>query len=132
MIKILETFFEQWDSGGAVACVAPILVRCLSGQPLSPLTGGEDEWRDPMGDGSMLQNVRRSSVFKDWRNPDGSLSRVRGGGDAKLTIHDIDNPSWDGSFPYNPSTRLPGHPVMILDVGDSDDTQAAAGFPAHD
>ncbi len=45
MIGILETFFDQWDSGGAVYAVAPILQRLIAGKPLSPLTADE-VWRD--------------------------------------------------------------------------------------
>jgi hypothetical protein len=108
MVEILERFFKQWDSGGAVACVAPILMRCISGQPLSPLTGADDEWHDPMGDGLMLQNVRCGSVFKDYRNADGELAP----GGTEL-IHDIDAPDPRApiTFPYDPTTRAPQMPV---------------------
>jgi hypothetical protein len=113
MVDILERFFKQWDSGGAVACVAPILMRCISGQPLSPLTGADDEWHDPMGDGLMLQNVRCGSVFKDYRNADGELAL----GGAEL-IHDIDAPDPRApiTFPYDPTTRAPLMPVFEVDV----------------
>ena len=36
MVDILERFFGHWDSGGAVSAVQPILMRCISGLPLSP------------------------------------------------------------------------------------------------
>lgn len=98
MVEILERFFSQWDSGGAVHAVAPVLQRLIAGKPLGPLTGEDSEWFDPLGDGIMMQNVRCGSVFKDWRLPDGSLSLVAGEG--ALTVHDIDNPAWDGKFPY--------------------------------
>jgi hypothetical protein len=62
----------------------------------------------------MLQNRRCSSVFKDWRSEDGHLSGNAGQG--KLTIHDIDNPGWNGSFPYDPTTRLPTSPVMEIET----------------
>jgi hypothetical protein len=116
MVEILERFFKQWDSGGAVACVAPILMRCIAGQPLSPLTGADDEWHDPMGDGIMLQNVRCGSVFKDWRTPDGKLSDRAGEG-VQL-IHDIDAPDALApiTFPYDPTTRAPQMPVFEVDV----------------
>lgn len=109
MIEILEKFFDQWDSGGAVACAAPVLMRLIKGQPLAPLTGDDSEWFDPMGDGMMLQNKRCGSVFKDWRTKDGRLSGRAG--DGKLITHDIDNPAWNGRFPYDPTTRLPEIPV---------------------
>ena len=114
MVSLLEKFLEQWDSGGAVAAVAPVFVRLLNGQPLGPLTGADDEWFDPMGDGIMLQNRRCGSVFKNWRAEDGHLAETAGLG--KLTIHDIDNPAWDGSFPYDPTTRLPSMPVMEIET----------------
>lgn len=110
MIEILEKFLDQWDSGGAVACATPVLVRLIKGQPLAPLTGEDSEWYDPMGDGIMLQNKRCSSVFKDWRSEDGHLSENAGQGTLK--IHDLDNLTWDGSFPYDPTTSLPTMPVV--------------------
>jgi hypothetical protein len=112
VIEILEKFFEQWDSGGAVHAVAPILMRCIAGKPLSPLTGADNEWFDPMGDGIMLQNKRCSSVFKDWRTEDGYLSEKAGEG--KLTIHDIDNSSWNGTFPYWTDRAEVSSPVVML------------------
>lgn len=112
MVELLEKFLDQWDSGGAVHAVAPVFVRLLSGQPLSPLTGADEEWFDPLGDGLMLQNKRCGSVFKDWRGEDGRLSSQAGEGSLK--IHDLDNPAWNGSFPYDPSTRLPASPVIEI------------------
>lgn len=114
MIEILEKFFSQWDSGGAVHAVAPVLQRLIAGQPLGPLTGDDSEWFDPMDDGIMLQNKRCGSVFKDWRTEDGHLSDKAGVG--KLTIHDIDNPRWDGSFPYDPATKFPSSPVIEFET----------------
>jgi hypothetical protein len=114
MIEIMEKFFDQWDSGGAVHAVAPVLQRLIAGQPLGPLTGEDSEWFDPMGDGIMLQNKRYSSVFKDWRDGEGHLSAAAGEG--KQMIRDIDNPAWDGSFPYDPQTRLPSSPVVEIDA----------------
>lgn len=111
MVEILEKFLNQWDSG-AVYAVAPVLQRLIAGQPLGPLTGTEAEWFDPMGDGIMLQNKRCGSVFKDWRQEDGHLSRVAGEG--KQITHDLDNPAWDGTFPYDPTTKLPSSPVVEM------------------
>ena|SRR5438477_13133892 len=130
MIDILETFFDQWDSGGAVAVVAPVLMRLISGQPLKPLTGEDSEWFDPMGDGIMLQNKRYGSVFKDWRTEDGRLSEKSG--DGKLTINDINNDAWDGKFPYDPVSKLPEYPIYDIGGADPDDSQAQQGFSSHD
>jgi hypothetical protein len=115
MIEVLEKFLEQWDSGGAVSVASQVLVRLISGQPLSPLTGADDEWRDPMGDGIMLQNARCSSVFKTWKDPatgDVSQKPLMG----VQVVNNIYDPSWDGNFPYDPSTRLPQMPVLEVEV----------------
>jgi hypothetical protein len=44
MLEIIGKFLDQWDSGGAVAVASDVLVRCIKGQPLGPLTGADDEW----------------------------------------------------------------------------------------
>jgi hypothetical protein len=64
LLTILGTFFAQFDSGGAVYATIPILQRLLCGQPLTPLTGEDDEWYEPFADGDAFQNKRCSSVFK--------------------------------------------------------------------
>lgn len=101
MVKILELFFDQWDSGGAVACVAPILQKLIAGKPLSPLTGAESEWLDH-GDG-VFQNRRCGTVFKDPRFHNGEKA------------YDLDNP--DGAraaitFPYTPKRADIPMPIM--------------------
>lgn len=103
MIDILERFFDCWDSGGAVHAVTPILMRLIAGQPLGPLTGADDEWFDH-GEG-VFQNIRCSSVFKDPRFHDGKLA------------YDINNPTDPRgaiSFPYDPETRAPMSPVVVI------------------
>lgn len=112
MIDILERFFQQWDSGGAVSVVAAMLQRLLAGRPLSPLTGDDDEWTE-VGNG-VFQNKRLSSVFRDPRFYDGKLA------------YDLDNP--DGSrvaisFPYMPRHANILPPVMEVDVQPGADPQ---------
>ena len=108
MIDILEKFFSQWDSGGAVSCAAPVLQRLIAGKPLGPLTGADSEWHDPMGDGRLLQNIRCSSVFKDRCGvPDGSFH-----------IYDIDaaDPLAPVTFPYWPDRAEVGSPVIEMEI----------------
>jgi hypothetical protein len=88
IIDIMERFFAQWDSGGAVWVMIPVLERLMRGLPLSALTGEDDEWHDPMGDGQMFQNVRCSTVFKN----------------AAGKTWDIDGDA-DVTFPYMPQNR---------------------------
>ena len=103
MLDILDKFFDQWDSGGAVHYAAPILARLIAGKCLSPLTGAPDEWVDH-GDG-VFQNRRVSSVFKDRRFHDG------------LQAYDLDNPAGPReaiTFPYWPERTNVPSPVVEL------------------
>lgn len=103
MIGILETFFEQWDSGGAVHAVAPVLQRLIAGKCLSPLTGEPDEWVEQAE--GVFQNVRCGSVFKDPRFHGGKLA------------YDIDNPKGGRAaieFPYWPERAEVGSPVVEI------------------
>ena len=103
MVQILEMFFGQWDSGGAVHAVAPVLQRLIAGKPLGPLTGEPDEWFDHGG--GVLQNIRCSSVFKDSRFHEGKLA------------YDIDRPGKmrDAiTFPYWPDRAEVSSPVVEL------------------
>jgi hypothetical protein len=97
MLDILNRFFDQWDSGGAVSCAGPILTRLIAGQPLAPLTGEDSEWMDPADSAPFLQNVRCSSVFKD---------KIDG------RTYDIDMPGQPTiTFPYDPVTKQVRPPV---------------------
>ena len=89
VVEIMRKFFDQWNSGGAVSIMVPVLDRLLRGLPLAPLTGEDDEWSDPMGDGELLQNIRCGTVFK---RKDGS-------------VFDVDAPDRRISFPYLPQTK---------------------------
>jgi hypothetical protein len=105
MVGILEKFFEQWDSGGAVYAAAPILQRLIAGKCLSPLTGDDDEWFDH-GDG-VFQNKRVGSVFKDPRFHDGKLA------------YDLDNPAGARAaitFPYWPERAEVASPVIEIET----------------
>jgi hypothetical protein len=103
MIEILERFFDQWDSGGAVHAVAPILQRLIAGKALTPLTGADDEWVE-VSDG-VFQNIRCSSVFKDPRFHEGKLA------------YDIDAPAPRAAiaFPYWPDRADVPSPTIDVD-----------------
>lgn len=103
MTEILEKFFDQWDSGGAVHAVAPVLQRLIAGKPLSPLTGDDDEWTEVVT--GVFQNRRLSSVFKDPRFHDGKQA------------YDLDNPKGARaaiSFPYYPDRAEVRSPVVEM------------------
>lgn len=105
MVELLEKFFDEWDSGGAVAWAQPVLMRLISGLPLTPLFGDESEWMDH-GDG-VFQNIRCGSVFKDPRFHDGKLAYDLDAPDPRAAI----------TFPYTPPTSLVRMPIFTLGNG---------------
>lgn len=102
MSRILRIFFETWHSG-AVWEMAPALMRLIAGKPLTPLTGGSTEWHRPIPSPPMWQNNRCSSVFKVDDGPRPPF---------KFRYYDIDNPAWNGTFPYLPPSKLPIDPTI--------------------
>jgi hypothetical protein len=67
ILKMVESFADEGHSGFSANYAISLLTRLLSYKPLSPLTGEDDEWIDVSSYGitKMLQNKRKSSVFKD-------------------------------------------------------------------
>lgn len=108
MDTILGIFFRHWDSGGAVASMAPVLQRLIAGKPLTPITDTPEQWVD-VGHG-VLQHVRLPSVFKD--------PRFHGG----LNAYDIDarEPRQAISFPYIPDSAEVRYPVYVVDTSRGD------------
>jgi len=107
MVTILDLFFDQWDSGGAVSVMVPVMHRLLCCKPLSPLTGADHEWFEHKDMGPpCFQNVRCSSVFKDTKD-----------GPA----YDIDNPAGKRApitFPYDPDAVVTDPVVTFNADGD--------------
>lgn len=102
MVDILERFFNQWDSGGAVHAVAPVLQRLIAGKPLSPLNGSDDEWViHDFSDDMFAQNARCGSVFK---RRDGSAYDIASGPRVPIT------------FPYWPDKAEVSSPVMEIET----------------
>jgi hypothetical protein len=101
MIEILEKFFDQWDSGGAVSFVAPALQRLIAGKPLGPLTGEDSEWFIHDCDGMYAQNLRCSTVFKATK--DGPAYDIDVEGRPPIT------------FPYCPGSEV-SSPVVVFET----------------
>ena len=74
-------------------------------KPLSPLTGGPDEWVDHGG--GVFQNRRCGTVFKDPRFHNGEQA------------YDLDNPDGERAaitFPYMPKHADVQMPIYEIDV----------------
>lgn len=112
MVGTLEQYFDRYDSGGAVAATAATftgqLKRLIAAKPLTPLTGGDDEWNEVGRDRDgtrCFQNRRCSSVFKN----------VSDGGE--IVAYDIDG-SAPGrtpiTFPYMPDRADVRWPIVEI------------------
>ena len=64
---VLKVVSNQGHSGSSMPYLLNLLNKAIKFEPLSPLTGDDDEWND-VGGGEMYQNKRNSSVFKDRSN----------------------------------------------------------------
>lgn len=116
MLEILRKFFAQWDSGGAVSVMAPVLGRLLAGLPIAPLTGYAGEWVEQ--EPGTFQNTRCGSVFRE---------RDANGNWISYDIDGMPNPNavasgtarhrwaaYEITFPYMPPDRDPPSPVMVV------------------
>lgn len=113
VMKMLRQFEEEGHSGMSASMAISIFERLARFEPLSPLTGDDDEWHDPWDDAPWLQNRRCSHVFKDkatgeaydsegriFRHPDGATFTSR---DSRVPV----------TFPYVPKREY-------VDVGDDE------------
>jgi hypothetical protein len=103
ILKIVDVFDEEGHSGFSAEYAIGILQKLLRWEPLSPLTGDDDEWRNL--ENGRFQNKRCSRVFKGEKgaqahdirgkvfvNPDGATFTSR---DSRVYI----------DFPYVPKTE---------------------------
>lgn len=105
VLELVKKFSEQGHSGASAAMAVSIAENLMRFEPLTPLTGDPDEWMKvsrymPDGSGSVCQNVRYSSVFKD--GADGEAYDIN----AVVAV-DPRGVSWGGprkpiTFPYVP------------------------------
>lgn len=107
ILAFVELFANQNHSGSSAHYAAKVLDKLLKYEPLSPLTGADDEWFEhPLEvSGGALQNKRYFSVFKD---PDGTAY------DSNAIVFEDENGLYytskdsrvEISFPYTPKTTI--------------------------
>jgi len=107
LFELLEVFSRQGHSGSSAPYCAKMFEKLALFEPLSPLTGDDDEWNDisdMQGGEPGWQNNRCSHVFKGadgraydidgrvFREPDGCCYTSR---DSRVYV----------TFPYTPKTE---------------------------
>ena len=66
ILQIIKVFSEQGHSGFSAGYAINLLEKLLRFEPVTPLTGNEDEWTKlDYGEDTMYQNKRCSRVFKN-------------------------------------------------------------------
>lgn len=101
VMRMVRLFADEGHSGFSAGMAVQIFGRLARYEPLSPLTGSDDEWTE-VGDG-IFQNRRSPRVFKEasgaydmegrvFREPSGVCFTSR---DSRVPV----------TFPYTPSTE---------------------------
>lgn len=107
-MEIMRVFSEQGHSGMSASLVTSLVQKLMRFEPLSPLTGTEEEWVEVSA--GIKQNRRCSHVFMENGNAydsQGRIFREKNGNcfqsrDSRVTI----------DFPYVPKTEY-------VDVGET-------------
>lgn len=111
VMEIVGAFAAAGHSGTSAPYTIGILSKLLSFEPLTPLTGAEDEW-DPVesGYGVVAQNKRCSRVFKRADGTAFDIQAVvfREPTGAHFTSRDSQR---DVTFPYVPTTEIVDRPA---------------------
>lgn len=108
ILSLVSTFAEQGHSGMSAAYAIGALQKLVNFEPLTPLTGEDDEWNE-CGPG-LWQNRRCPSVFKE---EDGQAYNIAG----KVFV-EPDGVAFTNSesrvpvtFPYTPKTEYVERPA---------------------
>jgi hypothetical protein len=107
VLELVDCFAAQGHSGMSAGICLRLFAKVAAYEPLSPLTGADDEWNE-IGMGR-FQNKRCSRVFKDGGRAydvEGRVFRTPDGG--CYTNHDS---RVDVEFPYWPKTEYVAVPA---------------------
>ncbi|PHE64455.1 hypothetical protein COF68_06350 [Bacillus toyonensis] len=109
-LELLDLFNKQEHSGFTAEQTLRVFTRLAKQEPLSPLTGEEDEWQEPFEDGTQ-RNKRCGRVFRD--NGDNATAHIIR---AKLFSND-DGKTWytnrSSSVPVTFPYEVPLEPEYI-------------------
>ena len=102
ILKVVKTFSEAGHTGFTAGYALNIIDRLLRYQPISPLTGNEDEWNDVTdlsGGKTLYQNKRCPFVFKEGDRAYNSEGKIFSD-DNGHTWYTCKDSKVDITFPY--------------------------------
>jgi len=102
VMKMVEQFADEGHSGFSAGMAISMFEKVARFEPLTPLTGDDDEWTEIGGEGT-LQNKRCSHVFKkngEAYDINGRIFREPNG--VCFTSYDSRVPV---TFPYTPKSE---------------------------
>ncbi len=109
VMALIRVFAAQKHSGTSASLVLSVFKDLARYEPLSPLSGADDEWIEV--DPGLWQNRRCSRVFKE---KDGIAYDIKG-----IVFRDTDGICYTNSssrvmvtFPYKPETKIVDPPVL--------------------
>ena len=113
VMRLMEQFAEDGHSGASAAYTIGLFERLAKFEPLTPLTGEDDEWTEvgEQNGGPLFQSKRCPHVFKDntgaydiqgrvFREPDGCCFTS---GDSRVPV----------TFPYVPKSEYVDIPERL-------------------
>lgn len=111
VMEIMRVFSEQGHSGFSAGLVTSMVEKLMRFEPLSPLTGEEDEWtRLDYSPDMAAQNRRCSTVFK---RTDGTAYNIEGRifREPNGVCYTSKDSHVDISFPYVPTREYVDVPL---------------------
>ena len=110
VLDLMRVFSKQGHSGFSASYVMNLFRRVSEYKPLTPLTGADDEWNEPMdmGGDKTQQNKRCCSVFRTnfdnstARDIDAMVFSDNGGVTWFTSPMKSKNYDWTVKFPYMP------------------------------
>ncbi len=104
VMELIEVFSKQEHSGMSATIVISLFSKLASFEPITPLTGEDDEWEEL--DGGLFQNKRCSHVFK--KTIDGQAYDIQGKifRDKNGATYTSSESFIDINFPYTPKSEI--------------------------
>lgn len=111
-LALLKTHFDQRHSGSSSGITVSLFNRLVTGLPLLPLTGDDDEWWDPQNPGSTIQQNTRCSRVMRIGTDNATAFDVEA---IRVVFLSLKVPTRPVVFPYMPQEPVVEHKTVTSD-----------------